>query len=192
MNRKQLLVLWLGVAAEIGLLLYPPWVAQLPHGLSGRREWTWLWSKPFGPASVPEPDPKVEAEEIRRQVESEVAAAKIEHQQAKIEHEQTYEKIEADLAQGGETAKRAKDFRDLMDFVEGNQPDQPWWSDPDALARRAATLKQERQAERERQRNATVIQIYALDLPILAIESLAVALFFFAMTLSLGTRRSTT
>ena len=75
LNKKQLLILWLGVAAEIGLLLYPPWVAQLPHGLSGRREWTWLWSKPFGPAVVPEPDPKVEAGEIQQQIHNEVAEA---------------------------------------------------------------------------------------------------------------------
>ncbi len=78
MNRRQIVALWLGVAAGISVLLYPPWVAQIPTpggSLSGPRQWTWLWSRPFGPALAHDLDPHAEAEQIWEQVKREVQAA---------------------------------------------------------------------------------------------------------------------
>ena len=44
MNRKQLKTLWVGVAALVLALVYPPWVAT---GIrSSSREWAWFWSRP--------------------------------------------------------------------------------------------------------------------------------------------------
>jgi len=45
MNKRQLVALWVGVIAEIAILLFPPWVCQAgPSGtLRYERTWMWLW-----------------------------------------------------------------------------------------------------------------------------------------------------
>src|SRR5438552_11431437 len=120
MNQKQLVAFWVGVAAGVGVLLYPPHMAQLGHGLSGPREWTWLWSQPFRPHFVAEPDQTTEGEEIREQVSREAEAAR--RMDAK------------EVARGG----TADDVDAFLHRVL-----KPWWSDPDVLAQRATEIKKQ-------------------------------------------------
>ncbi len=48
MNRNQLVSLWVGVTAEVGVLLCPPWV-QWGGGLQWiGRTWAWIGAGPAG------------------------------------------------------------------------------------------------------------------------------------------------
>jgi hypothetical protein len=169
MNKRQLVALWLGIAAGIAILIYPPHVAQLDHGLSGPREWTWLWSQPFRPHFVAEPDQTTEGEEIREQVRREAEAAR--------------RKAAAEIARGDPMAREVADF----DKKYGQRP-KPWWSNPEMLGQRAAEIKKQREDERNRQRFAGVFEHYSLDLQILGIELGIVTLVFAALLLSLRER----
>ncbi len=165
MNTRQIIILWLGVAAEIVVFIFPPHVAQLDHGLSGPREWTWLWSEPFRPHFVAEPDQTTEGEEIREQVRREAEAAR--------------SKDAKDVARRGTSDDVDAFLRRVL---------KPWWSDPDMLAQRAAEIKKQREDERDRQRSAGVFEHYSLDLQILGIESGIVALVFAALLFSFRER----
>jgi len=46
MNKKQLTVLWLGVAAELAVLSYSPWVTYHQGMDHTFRRWAWLWQPP--------------------------------------------------------------------------------------------------------------------------------------------------
>src|SRR6266446_1633668 len=121
MNKRQLVALWLGVATEVAVLIYPPHVAQLDHGSSGPREWTWLWSQPFRPHFVAEPDQTTEGEEIREQVRREAEAARREDA--------------AEVAHGGLAAE--------VNAWSKKYGTKPWWSNPEMLGQRAAEIKKQ-------------------------------------------------